>query len=424
MTTPEIAELTRVITELNRRVTRLEEVLGQRSAAPNRIHVVEKSGSPTLESRLGSQYLNRLGIIALLFGVSYFLHWAFSNNWIAPAAIVFIGLLGGMGVIGLGEWFVRRGYGGFGFSLKALGTGALYLSLWAAFQLYHLVPAILTFTGMIAVTAATGFMALVQNSEALAVLAGIGGFLTPLLISTGHNLGLELFAYMLVLCAGMLWALAFRAWKNLLLTTFIGCVVVSLVWFSSSYTNDASFGAFLFSTLLWMVFIAAPILIDRFQSFKNSLVVICIPPAASAAYLAAADVTLRWQQLSPVAIGIAIVLLVLSWRLRGRLRVVFFTLAVASGAFAVPIQLDTHWTTSAVWLTLGVVLMLFGFAKGLTFVRWNALVLIGITVLKLLFFDLSELEQGYRILALSVLGVALLALSFIYQRYWVRLRKD
>jgi uncharacterized membrane protein len=67
--------------------------------------------------------------------------------------------------------------------------------------------------------------------------------------------------------------------------------------------------------------------------------------------------------------------------------------------------------------------MLFGLAKKLVFVRWVALVLIGITILKVFVMDLSSLGQGYRILALSVLGIALLSLSFLYQRDWLGLRK-
>jgi uncharacterized membrane protein len=40
---------------------------------------VDKLG---LESRIGSQWLSRIGIAAVLVGVSYFLKYAFENNWI------------------------------------------------------------------------------------------------------------------------------------------------------------------------------------------------------------------------------------------------------------------------------------------------------------------------------------------------------
>jgi uncharacterized membrane protein len=68
--------------------------------------------------------------------------------------------------------------------------------------------------------------------------------------------------------------------------------------------------------------------------------------------------------------------------------------------------------------------MLYGLRRKVAFIRWNALVLIGVTVLKVFLFDLSNLGQGYRIMALSILGVALLSLSFLYQRDWLGLRKQ
>src|SRR5208337_329908 len=93
-----------------------------------------------LESRIGSHWLNRIGISAVLIGVSYFLKFAFDNNWIGPTGRVSIGLLAGIAVIVWSESFRTRGYKVFSYSLKAVGVGVLYLSLWAAFQVYGLIP--------------------------------------------------------------------------------------------------------------------------------------------------------------------------------------------------------------------------------------------------------------------------------------------
>src|SRR3954451_6237601 len=77
-----------------------------------------------LESRIGSHWLNRIGIAALLIGISYFLKFAFENNWIGPAGRVTIGLIAGIVVIACSERFRSRGYQAFSYSLKAVGTGA------------------------------------------------------------------------------------------------------------------------------------------------------------------------------------------------------------------------------------------------------------------------------------------------------------
>ena len=104
---------------------------------------------PSLESKIGAQWLNRIGIVAVLIGVSYFLKYAFENNWIGPAGRIAIGLLAGAGVVLWSESFRRHGYRVFSYSLKALGVGILYLSLWGAFQIYHLIPAEAAFVGMV-----------------------------------------------------------------------------------------------------------------------------------------------------------------------------------------------------------------------------------------------------------------------------------
>ena len=94
----------------------------------------------SLERRIGSQWLNRVGVVAVLIGVSYFLKLAFDNGWIGPGLRVLIGCLAGVGLCWWSERFRRPNSLAFSHSLKAVGVGVLYLSLWASFQLYHLLP--------------------------------------------------------------------------------------------------------------------------------------------------------------------------------------------------------------------------------------------------------------------------------------------
>ena len=69
----------------------------------------------------------------------------------------------------------------------------------------------------------------------------------------------------------------------------------------------------------------------------------------------------------------------------------------------------------------GAGLMIVGFRRGASCLRWLALALLGITVLKVFLYDLSELERVYRILSFIGLGVLLLAISFAYQKKWISL---
>jgi len=420
MTDSDLNELRRIVQELSGRVARLERIVAgqaqvQRNAPPEPIPIRPRA---SLESRLGSQYLNRAGIIALLVGVSYFLHLAFSNNWIGPPVQIGIGLGGGLAVVWLGYWFEHRRYTAFGLSLKALGIGALYLSVWAGLQLYHLVSVATAAGAMIVITVATVVMSSLQESEGLAALAFVGGFATPILLYTGEDLYGALFAYILLLSVAMLLLVRRFPWKNLLLVSFLGCLGVNAAWFAEAFWPAFQWPFAIYSTGLLAIFLLAGLQIARQRETAITWFVVI---GSCVCYLFAMDGALHENAIWLIA-PIGLVFIALTWMLPPKLAPGAFFLGVAYCAAAVPIAFDPHWTTSASWLAIGTLVMIVGFLKQLAFVRWAALWLIGITVIKVFAFDLARLEQGYRVLAATILGIALLAISFAYQRY--RLRQD
>ena len=85
------------------------------------------------------------------------------------------------------------------------------------------------------------------------------------------------------------------------------------------------------------------------------------------------------------------------------------------------VKIARDFTYSALWMAYGAMLMVVGFWRRSAFVRWQALVLIAFTIGKVFLYDVSELDRGYRIVSFIVLGVLLLAISFMYQRDWLKL---
>jgi uncharacterized membrane protein len=85
------------------------------------------------------------------------------------------------------------------------------------------------------------------------------------------------------------------------------------------------------------------------------------------------------------------------------------------------IEIERDFTYSALWMAYGAMLMIVGFLRRSAFVRWQALLLIAVTVGKVFVYDVSQLDRGYRIVSFIVLGVLLLAISFVYQRDWLQL---
>src|SRR2546426_4502018 len=113
-----------------------------------------KAGDANLEKKIGQYWLNRIGIVAMLVGVSYFIKLAFDNNWIGPGGRIAIGLLAGIGLLIWRERFRNPGDKAVSYFLKALGIGTLYLSLWGAFQGYYLIPSAAAFLAIVIVAAA------------------------------------------------------------------------------------------------------------------------------------------------------------------------------------------------------------------------------------------------------------------------------
>jgi uncharacterized membrane protein len=228
-------ELRRQVARLEARVERLERAAANSSvAATAKPFSTPRSftppAKPSLESRIGAQIFNRVGIFAVLVGVALFLKYAVDQRWLGPGARVLIGLGAGIGLIAWSERFRTKGFPVFSFSLKAAGTGVLYLALWAGFALFHLVPFAVALGAMALVTAGNAWLCWAQRSQVLAAYALTGGFLTPTLLEAGHTAVPVLGAYLLILNAGIVALLVMRRWPRLLPAAFAGTICYLLVW--------------------------------------------------------------------------------------------------------------------------------------------------------------------------------------------------
>jgi uncharacterized membrane protein len=530
----------------------------------------------SLESRIGSQWFNRVGILAVLIAMAWFLKLAIDNHWIGPSGRVVIGLFAGAGLTAWSERFRARGYLAFSYSLKAVGSGVLYLSLWAAFSLFHLIPAPAAFAAMILVTAFNGFMAWTQDAELLALYGIVGGLSTPLLVSTGGNHEITLFTYLLLLDLAVLVLVALRPWSRMLFSAFVGSVLFIGGWWFEFYSDAQLVRSSLFLGCFFLIFAFAPRLVrlnstaDAHLSGWDTLALVLMPIAnAALGFLAFYDMAEahRAAWIEPwMAVGFAaFYMLLLRLPARGTLRaspellsalhltaaVVFLTIAIplkaegrwltigwlvegaallwaanrvrnlllrvlaliclaigltallvvnptAStmpffnerfGTYCVAIavfafatwvawnsksedepqssipwtalapvtalivnalillaicwEIDGFWwhvswrgdmnllegyrmyaqfTYSAFFMAYGALLLVGGFWRRSSFLRWQALVLLAVSIGKVFLYDVSELSQGFRILSFLGLGALLLTVSFVYQRDWLNLR--
>lgn len=430
----EIRELKRLLEEVLARLSRLEQLAGiggepgparapqAGESRPARLQLVRPQQRRDLEARIGSHWLNRIGIAALLIGVSYFLKYAFESNWIGPAAQVLIGIIAGVAVVVWSEWFRRRGYPAFSYSLKAVGIGALYLSLWAALQVYGLIGVGAAFTGMVLVTAATASFALLQNAEILAAFSLAGGFATPVLLATGHNRALQLFAYLALLDAATLAMFLPRHWPRLLLVSFAGTAALYFAWYAEFYSAGQFALAFAFATVFFAMFALTTVLGrgSRGEARVPRILLLLAALNGVTYFLQACLMLERDPARAWFAAVLAIVYAMLARQGRGPLRGVHLALAAGFVTAALALRLREVWI-SVGWFAEAALVMAAGFWRHSAFVRWLALALIAATIAKVFAYDIWGLSRGYRIVSFVFLGVLLLAVSFAYQRDWLRL---
>ena len=209
----------------------------------------------TLERRIGAHWLLYVGIGAFVTGVAYFVKLAFDNQWINATTRVLAGAAGGAVLIAAGFRFVRRGFAFYGQVLAGGGLAILYLSAYASFAYYDLVPRIPAFGLLAAITALAAAVADLQRSQPLAMAAVIGGFLTPFLIGGGSGSPTPLFTYDAVLVAGTMYLARRREWPALHIASLALTYVSLTGWAARHYTPARYLEVELFLTLFCAMFL-------------------------------------------------------------------------------------------------------------------------------------------------------------------------
>src|SRR5919107_1042817 len=157
-----------------------------------------------IESLIGGSWFAWGGILPVIVAGSVFLQLAFENEWIGPGARVALGALGGLALLVVGERLRSRGLRAYAFVLSGGGILILYLSIYASYNFYPLLDQPVAFLLMALVTTAAVLLSVRLNALAIAILGLVGGFLTPVLISSGRDNEVALFTYVALLDAGVL----------------------------------------------------------------------------------------------------------------------------------------------------------------------------------------------------------------------------
>lgn len=423
-----LKELVRSVRDLNARVQQLEGRLDREfsSNRESRANPSIFSSGSRLESKIGSQWLNRIGVIAVLFGVAYLLRYAFVNEWISAAAWIWLGVWAGLAIIAASEWFRRLGYRVPSISLKATGVGVCFLSLWAGMELYKLLSGTETFLGLLILNVVSVALALRESAEVLAALALVGGFLTPLLISIPTREA-PLFLYIVLLDCASVAVLFKRRWWSLLPLGFVGTILLSSTWYLNQYRRTELMPAAITATIFFLIYCVTPVLVRaRLSAEPAPRLLTWIELANPLVYFSSLYLLMNHgfhNSLAIPAIILSVLYFGLAWKREQKLSLtedyllaVYGGLGIAFTAVAITILLPSDWLSLG-WFLDAAVVMAAGFWRDLSWLRWGALSLLSAAVAKAFLYDVWQLGLGYRTLSFIGLGILLLIISFAYQRY-------
>lgn len=309
--------------------------------------------------------VTKIGIIVLFFGVAFLLKYAAQRNMV-PIEFRLIGVfLGGLALLAIG-WRLKNRKMMYGLLLQGGGLGVLYLTVYAAARFYHLLPYGLSFGVMLCLVILSGILAVLQDAKYMALSGMAGGFLAPVLMSTGSGSHVVLFSYYALLNLGIAGIAWHKAWRELNLTGFVFTFVIASMW-GSRYYQPAYFTTtepFLILFFLYYAFIAVLFALrttGRLTGYVDGTLVFGTPLVASGLQYALVRDFEYGMAISALCLGLFyMVFSTYLWRRKAiRLQTMteaFLAFGIVFGSLAIPLALDGRWTSAAWALEGGAIL--------------------------------------------------------------------
>lgn len=254
------------------------------------------------ESLLGVRGAAWVGGVALVIAGLLFAKLAIDRGLVTPELRVAILVLAGVGALVGAELSLRRGYATTANAVSGAGVAVLYGAFYAAHGLYGLLPLTLTFGLMAVVTVLACVLAVRYDAMSIAVLGLLGGFATPLVLSTGEDRPIGLFSYVLMLDLGLLAIAIRKRWYRIATLALLATLVMQLGWFSRFMAPEKMALALAVLLVFGVVYLFLPAFAreeDR-GSLEGSATIGGLAPAAFGAMLA---LTPRYSAEWPLLFG-------------------------------------------------------------------------------------------------------------------------
>ncbi len=358
--------------------------------------IFRKRPSGSFEVHLGQKVILAVGIIAMIFSIAFFLKYSFEQGWVDPLGRTLIAYGWGAAFIFAGEMFRRKNFRTFGLSLAGGGIAVLYAATFAAFQIYELIDQPVAFIMMVAVTVFGCFLSVIYDAKGLTVLSTLGGFLTPVLLSTGISNQTVLMSYMTVLNLGILGVAFFKRWGLLNAIGFVSTYILFTAWFADDYSSADFWPTVIFLNIFYFIYAIVPFAFHLAKPDGNRIGGLWIVMFNAfiafgySAYIISDSYSIEFAAIVSVVYAFtALVMADIIKKRETRESGAFTALAGLTSMFlivTVPVLFSDHWIT-AFWAAEAMVLLVMSKKLGKITLGFGAWLLLAISVFKLISVD-------------------------------------
>ncbi|WP_318594622.1 DUF2339 domain-containing protein [Enterobacter kobei] len=368
--------------------------------------------------------LAKLGILLLFLGLSFLLRYTVEHSLFPLELRLVATALFAIILLAIG-WRLRHKQPVYALILQGGATGILYLTVFGAFRLWQMLPMTLAFALLVAICAASVGLAVLQKALSLAMLASLGGYLAPLLLSTGGGNFVALFSFYLLLSIGILAISIWQHWRELNLLGLLFTFGVGGLWGLNDYQPEHYWVCQLFliaNTLIFGVLCVALSL--RAQEKGKQIidgVLLFAPPLIG--FGMQYGMTRHWEYgpaLSALGYG-AFYLSLAFLALRrypsiGR-PLVMAALAIGGGfaTLAIPLALSARWTAMA-WALEGLGILWLGMQQNQRRMSYSGTALLVLALGSALWVQMDGVTSLSLLLIFAILSLCWLAGAWLWRK--------
>lgn len=380
----------------------------------------------SLEQFIGLKLLNLVGIIVLLIGIAIGVKFAIDKNLISPLLRIILAYVAG-GALLLLSILLRKKYEAFSAILFSGAAATFYFTTYGAFEFYGFISRPIAFTFMVLLTFATTWVALRFNRQEIAILAFVGAYGIPFLVGGESGNVMALFSYLFIINSGILFVSFRKNWELLKYLSFAFTWIIFVSWLLLQYNDKLWFGTgFVFTAAFFALFTATVLgfrllrkqkmldfdyLLIGLLSILTYVSILLLYKNAAGEHVFA-NITLLYGffhfLLSLLVYKMLAAYSKLSnWYLfSGILLLILF----------VPIRYEGI-IVSGIWIAAAIALFTAGFLLKKRMLRFFSIGLFGSTLFKLVLIDSLRFSTIEKIITYISIGVVLLVISFLYQKY-------